>query len=235
MAKQTIGIGTAANDGTGDPLRTAFTKANDNFTELYNNLGEPYIAGRYYPMIKGVPALGSVPTLLQVSLVLFRPRANITVTELGARVSTTSAGGKFQLGIYANDPATMRPTGAVLASTQPGAGNGLSTTAAGLISGACYNSSGVLGDVALTGGTAYWYGLHADNTTARYVHISDSFVDQMADMGSATAANILTSATNGQLSLVATGQTYGTWADLTGATFVEGSAGRGCVPVLKAI
>jgi hypothetical protein len=36
MAKQTIGIGTAANDGTGDPLRTAWTKANANFTDLYN-------------------------------------------------------------------------------------------------------------------------------------------------------------------------------------------------------
>ena len=36
MAKQTINIGATANDGTGDQLRTAFTKANDNFTELYN-------------------------------------------------------------------------------------------------------------------------------------------------------------------------------------------------------
>ena len=35
MAKQTINIGAVANDGTGDPLRTAFDKANDNFTELY--------------------------------------------------------------------------------------------------------------------------------------------------------------------------------------------------------
>jgi len=37
MAKQVIGIGTVANDGTGDPLRTAFDKVNDNFTELYND------------------------------------------------------------------------------------------------------------------------------------------------------------------------------------------------------
>ena len=36
MAQQTIGIGTVANDGLGDPLRTAMTKTNDNFTELYN-------------------------------------------------------------------------------------------------------------------------------------------------------------------------------------------------------
>ena len=39
MAKQVINIGTVANDGTGDPLRTAFDKANDNFDELYNGAG----------------------------------------------------------------------------------------------------------------------------------------------------------------------------------------------------
>ena len=36
MAQQTINIGVSANDGSGDPLRTAFDKCNDNFTELYN-------------------------------------------------------------------------------------------------------------------------------------------------------------------------------------------------------
>lgn len=35
MAKQTVNIGAAANDGTGDPLRTAFDKINDNTDELY--------------------------------------------------------------------------------------------------------------------------------------------------------------------------------------------------------
>ena len=35
MAQQVINIGSTANDGTGDPLRTAFTKANQNFSELY--------------------------------------------------------------------------------------------------------------------------------------------------------------------------------------------------------
>ncbi len=37
MAQQTIDIGAVPNDGTGDPLRDAFDKANDNFTELYRN------------------------------------------------------------------------------------------------------------------------------------------------------------------------------------------------------
>lgn len=35
MAQQTINIGTVANDGTGDDLRVAMQKVNDNFTELY--------------------------------------------------------------------------------------------------------------------------------------------------------------------------------------------------------
>jgi hypothetical protein len=39
MAQQTVGIGSSANDGTGDPLRTAFTKINENFTEVYAGLG----------------------------------------------------------------------------------------------------------------------------------------------------------------------------------------------------
>ena len=35
MAKQTVNLGTSANKGDGDPLRTAFDKVNDNFDELY--------------------------------------------------------------------------------------------------------------------------------------------------------------------------------------------------------
>ena len=35
MAIQPINLGNYANDGTGDDLRTAFTKVNANFTELY--------------------------------------------------------------------------------------------------------------------------------------------------------------------------------------------------------
>lgn len=35
MTKQTISVGTLPNDGTGDPIRTAFGKVNSNFDELY--------------------------------------------------------------------------------------------------------------------------------------------------------------------------------------------------------
>jgi hypothetical protein len=35
MAQQTIDVGSTPNDGTGDPIRDAFGKANANFSELY--------------------------------------------------------------------------------------------------------------------------------------------------------------------------------------------------------
>jgi hypothetical protein len=39
MTKQTINVGTSANDRKGDSLRTAFQKVNANFTELYSSSG----------------------------------------------------------------------------------------------------------------------------------------------------------------------------------------------------
>lgn len=50
MAKQVINVGTAANDGTGDPLRTAMQKTMGNFDELY--------AGQFsgaYADLTGIP------------------------------------------------------------------------------------------------------------------------------------------------------------------------------------
>jgi len=39
MAKTAIDVGSSANDGTGDPLRTAMQSTNSNFNELYTLLG----------------------------------------------------------------------------------------------------------------------------------------------------------------------------------------------------
>ena len=40
MAKQVINTGTVANDGTGDTIRSAMTKTNANFTDIYSALGD---------------------------------------------------------------------------------------------------------------------------------------------------------------------------------------------------
>lgn len=36
MAQEVINVGAAPNDGTGDPIRTAYIKCNNNFGELYS-------------------------------------------------------------------------------------------------------------------------------------------------------------------------------------------------------
>jgi hypothetical protein len=48
MAKQIIGIGTTANDGTGDTVRVAFDKVNDNFDEVYSFTGWEQITDSTY-------------------------------------------------------------------------------------------------------------------------------------------------------------------------------------------
>jgi len=60
MAKQTINIGTVANDGTGDTLRDAMDKVNDNFDEVYNFTGweqiidSTYTSGSPLTILSGV-------------------------------------------------------------------------------------------------------------------------------------------------------------------------------------
>ena len=39
MTQQIINVGVSPNDSTGDPIRLAFQKINNNFTELYSNVG----------------------------------------------------------------------------------------------------------------------------------------------------------------------------------------------------
>lgn len=53
MAQQTINIGSAPNDTTGDPLRTAFDKSNDNFNELY--AADALLAPLASPTLTGTP------------------------------------------------------------------------------------------------------------------------------------------------------------------------------------
>ena len=72
MAKQTINIGTVANDATGDPLRTAFDKTNDNFTELYTadgtkaNIASPTLTGT-----PAAPTAGAATSSTQIATTAF--------------------------------------------------------------------------------------------------------------------------------------------------------------------
>jgi len=57
MALQSLGVGTNANDGSGDTLKAGGAKINDNFVELYTLLGDAS------DLCTGISATATVVTL----------------------------------------------------------------------------------------------------------------------------------------------------------------------------
>lgn len=68
MAKQTINVGTTANDGTGDTLRASFVKVNDNFTEVYDGKQNNLVSGTNIKTINSTSILGSGNISVQATL-----------------------------------------------------------------------------------------------------------------------------------------------------------------------
>jgi len=92
MAKQTIGIGTSANDGTGDSVRAGGDKVNDNFTEVYNALGNgTTIAANTGTLVSNAYAVATYAanTALTAKFNTFALVAN--VAALAALANTNSA------------------------------------------------------------------------------------------------------------------------------------------------
>ena len=92
MAKQSIGLGTTANDGTGDTIRAGGDKVNDNFTELYNALGDgTTIAANTGTLVSNAYAIATYQsnTALTTRFNLYAKVAN--VASLAALANTNSA------------------------------------------------------------------------------------------------------------------------------------------------
>jgi hypothetical protein len=98
MAKQTINVGTTANDGTGDALRNAFIKSNSNFDELYANKQDNLVSGTNIKTLEGQSLLGAGNIDLTKSDVglnnvdntsdLNKPISTATQTALNAKQNT---------------------------------------------------------------------------------------------------------------------------------------------------
>ena len=80
MAIQIIGIGTVADDGTGDSLRVAGDKINDNFNEIYTTLGD------------GSTITGGAITALNNATANELVTIGATTTELDAEANLTFDG-----------------------------------------------------------------------------------------------------------------------------------------------
>lgn len=98
MAQQIINVGTTANDGTGDTLRSAFIKTDDNFDELYSGKENTITAGttsQYYrgdktfqTLNKSAVGLGNVDNTTD----LLKPISTATQTALDLKQNTLVSG-----------------------------------------------------------------------------------------------------------------------------------------------
>ena len=128
MAKQSIGLGSSANDGNGDTLRAAGTKINANTDEIYARFGSG--------------------TDLETAT-----SANILVGN-GTKFASVATSGDFNLS--SAGAINVRTTGAVSKITIP-SGSAPSTTAHTLynIGGSLYFNGSVVGTGNVTGMTAF--------------------------------------------------------------------------------
>ena len=128
MARQNINIGTTANDGTGDPLRTAFDKINDNFIELYgsdNNLNtlDANLDVNNYAITTGVTN-GNIT-------ITPNGTGNINLGSITINGSTISANDSTQITVAENiqTTGTLNVSGAATLSTSLTLASGATVTA----------------------------------------------------------------------------------------------------------
>jgi predicted ribosome-associated RNA-binding protein Tma20 len=121
MAQQMINVGTTPNDGSGDPLRTAFEKCNNNFTELYSTSFTPARIANGASYVQIPSGDGNVE-------ITINDNANIVlITQAGTYVNgVLSATGNI-------DSGNLRTVGVVSAT---GNITGSSILASGLVSAA---------------------------------------------------------------------------------------------------
>ena len=99
MAKTAIGVGSSANDGTGDPIRTAFQSTNSNFDELYTLLGNGTALSISGDVTMSAGAVTIANDAVEFAMLENRYTAKVDITTYTGAVSIDwAAGTTFKMG-----------------------------------------------------------------------------------------------------------------------------------------
>ena len=145
MAYQSIGLGSAADDGTGDTLRVGADKVNDNFVEIYTLLGTGTV------LTSGISATATVVTLSAptISGVVGGTQTSATITTL---TTTTVTGTTLNAGTLALAAGSITDSSGAISF-----GNENLTTTGTLTAG-----NATVGTITSTGATIVLEGATAD-------------------------------------------------------------------------
>lgn len=170
-----------------------------------------YVSGRWYTPDSRELGLGAGLAMNAANTLRLTPafiHRAVTISELGAVVTTGEAGRNIQLGVYASSATTALPT------TLIGRTGSMTTDATG-----AKNAAITGGNVALPVGLVWW-GINTDGTAvACTVGTSGGLTGSIA-IGSTTLGNVIGNAVT--LTALTTAMTFNTWtADITANSFTE--------------
>lgn len=170
-----------------------------------------YVSGRWYlPNDGRAMTTGQQAVNAALWLTPFMVMAPVTISALGVKIATASAGGNFMLGIYE----AARPSAPRVSIS------GLSTT----------STNGVIGtlgaSVTLRPGLHYT-AIEADNATVRF----QSWTGAYSHMGFLSGGADPSSIVSGQCDYLLT-NTYGSFPDLTSATLTQNTTSSPVSPIV---
>jgi hypothetical protein len=162
-----------------------------------------YAVNNWFVPFDGNMVAGSALTANTIALYPFIVRRNVTVNNLGARVTTVAASSNVQLAVYGSD-SSNEVTGTALAAT-------------GNLSGATATSvNGSVTAFTMQAGQIYWMAINSSGTPTMLVPSALS-MHLHSILGAPLLADVFGSSTI-SLALRTVAQTFGTWPDLTSVT-----------------
>lgn len=178
MAYQSLGVGTNANDGSGDTLKAGGAKINDNFVELYTLLGDAS------DLCTGISATATVVTLTapEINGVVAGTQTSATITTL-ATTTVNGTTGNFGTATVAAGSITDS-SGAI------SFGNENLTTTGTLTSGNL-----TCGTITSTGSSIVFEGATPDSNETT-ITVTDPTADRTITFGDETGTVLTTGATD---------------------------------------
>lgn len=192
---------------SGTTRRATAAQLRDFVATASGGVAVPHVAERWYMAHRGVVTTGTAGASL-MQLVPFVLTEALTISALGARVTTLFSGGLFGLAIYAHDPLTGNPTGPAVAQIM-----GLETTTTGA------RSATLAAPVQLASGI-WWAAMLMDNTTAAIQSVALTSADQAHWIGDASLPVVTSASFNAQGAKTVIGSSYASgFTDLAAASF----------------
>ena len=178
MALQSLGVGTNANDGSGDTLKAGGAKINDNFLEIYTLLGDAS------DLCTGISATATVVTLTapEINGVVAGTQTSATITTL-ATTTVNGTTGNFGTATIAAGSITDS-SGAISFGNENLTTTG--TFAAGNIT---------VGTITSTGASIVFEGATPDSNETTLT-VTDPTADRTITFGDETGTVLTTGASN---------------------------------------